>query len=140
MQIKIKEITEGCMPKKINQGDWIDLYLAEDVELKKGEIAYIPLGVAMELPQGHEAIIANRSSTLKKYGLIAGSGIGIVDNSYKGDNDEWRWMVIASRDVSIKKGTRICQFRVIKNQPEIEFVKVDNLGNEDRGGYGSTGD
>lgn len=137
MQIKIKEITEGCMPKQSNNGDWIDLYVAEDTEVLGGEVKFIPLGIAMELPEGYEAIIEPRSSTIKKWGLHVITGI--IDNSFNGDNDEWRVSVEATRPVFITKGTRLCQFRIQENQPSIELTSVDTLGNENRGGFGSTG-
>ena len=120
-------------------GDWIDLRAAETVEMKAGEFKMIPLGVAMELPSGYEALVAPRSSTFKRYGIILANSIGIIDESYKGDNDEWNFLAYAMRDTEIKKNERICQFRIIGHQPEIEIKEVDALGNENRGGIGSTG-
>lgn len=125
--------------KKIAVGDWIDLHVAEDVDMKQFDFAYLPLGVAMELPEGYEAIVVPRSSTPKKYGIMCANSFGVIDNSYNGDNDEWGFPAFAIRDTHIEKGTRICQFRIQRNQPEINFEKVDHLGNEDRGGFGSTG-
>lgn len=139
LEVKVNELVEGCMPKKIEVGDWIDLYAADDVIMNPGDIKYIPLGVAMELPKGYEAIVASRSSVAKNWGLIAINGIGIIDNSFNGDEDEWMWPVYATRHAYIEKGTRLCQFRIIKNQEEIDFNKCTSLGNENRGGYGSTG-
>ena len=112
---------------------------SERVELKQGDFALIPLGVAMELPKGYEAHIAPRSSTYKNFGIIQANSVGIVDNSYCGDNDMWRCPVIAMRDTVIEVNDRICQFRVMEIQPEIEFKIVESLGNEDRGGFGTTG-
>lgn len=125
--------------KKIVKGDWIDLYAAEDVTLKKFDTALISLGVAMKLPEGYEAILAPRSSTMKKFGVIQTNGIGVVDNSYSGDHDEWKMPVMAVRDTEIHVGDRICQFRIQENQPEIEFEEVSHLSDENRGGFGSTG-
>lgn len=122
-----------------NKSDWIDLRSAEDVELKAGEFKVIGLGVAMHLPDGYEAIIAPRSSTYKNFGIISANSIGIIDESYCGDNDEWKFPAIALRDTKIKKNDRICQFRIIEHQPKVKFDIVDVLGNEDRGGIGSTG-
>lgn len=124
---------------KIAVGDWIDLRAAEDVHMKAGEYKMFPLGVAMQLPAGYEAIVAPRSSTFKKYGIILVNSIGIIDESYCGDNDQWQYLAYAVRDTFIPKNERICQFRIIKHQPEIELVEVDSLGNADRGGIGSTG-
>ena len=120
-------------------GDWIDLRAAEDTCIKAGEYKMIPLGIAMELPKGYEAIIAPRSSTFGKYGVMLGNSIGIIDESYKGDNDEWHFIAYAVRDTIIIKNDRICQFRIIKHQPKVKIVEVDSLGNADRGGIGSTG-
>lgn len=139
-RIKIKYLKDIEKIEKISKGDWIDLRAAEDVELKNGEFKIIPLGVAMEIPRGYEAHLAPRSSAFKKWGVIQTNSIGVIDNSYSGDNDEWGMPVIAMRDTKINKNDRICQFRIVESQPEIEFVEVDTLGNADRGGFGSTGE
>lgn len=144
MRIRIKFTTNGGIVYgdsmyNLKKGDWIDLRSAEDVHLKKDEYRLIPLGVCMELPKGYEAIVAPRSSTPSKFGIICANSIGVIDNDYCGDNDEWKFPAIAIRDTFIKAGDRICQFRVQENQPEIEFMPTDILGNEDRGGIGSTG-
>ena len=107
--------------------------------MKAGEFKMIPLGVAMELPSGYEALLAPRSSTFKKYGIILANSIGIIDESYKGDNDEWNFLAYALRDTVIPKNERICQFRIIPHQPLILLQEVEHLGNADRGGIGSTG-
>lgn len=122
-----------------NKSDWIDLRAAEDVVLKKGEFKLISLGVAMKLPEGYEAHIVPRSSTYKNFGLIQANHMGVVDGSYCGDNDIWRFPAIAMRDTEIHVGDRICQFRIMKNQPQICFETVEHLEGTDRGGFGSTG-
>lgn len=144
MKIKIKYIKPkyGCAMfpiSKISVGDWIDLYAAQDVKIKAGEYARIPLGVAMQLPKGYEAMIAPRSSTFDKHGIMLANSIGIIDESYKGDEDEWNFLAYAVRDTIILRGDRICQFRIIKHQPKFRFVTVETLGNDNRGGIGSTG-
>lgn len=123
----------------IEVGDWTDLRCAEDVELKAGEYKMIPLGVAMELPKGYEALVAPRSSTFKKYGVILVNSIGVIDESYCGDGDEWNFLAYALRDTKIPKNERICQFRIIEHQPQVKLIKTDFLGNSNRGGIGSTG-
>lgn len=139
MQIKIKYHTD-IEPLKISEkGDWIDLRAAEEVKLKYGEFKLISLGVSMKLPEGYEAIIIPRSSTFKTWGIIQTNHCGLIDNSYCGDNDVWMFPALATRDVVIAKGSRICQFRIQKKMPEIEFETVDHLGYEDRGGFGSSG-
>lgn len=137
--IKVKYLRDVQKIEKISVGDWIDLRAAETVEMKAGEFKMIPLGVAMELPKGHEALVVPRSSTFKRYGIILANSIGIIDESYKGDDDEWNFLAYAMRDTEIKKNERICQFRIIGHQPEIKIEEVDMLGNENRGGIGSTG-
>ena len=121
------------------KSDWIDLRASEAVELKAGEFALIPLGVAMELPKGYEAHIVPRSSTFKNYGIIQTNSCGIVDGSYCGDEDMWRMPVYAVRDTRIEQNDRICQFRIVENQPKIEFEEVTHLDSQNRGGFGSTG-
>lgn len=125
--------------EKIDNGDWIDLRSAETVELKAGEFKLIKLGVGMILPEGYEAHVVPRSSTFKNFGIIQTNHCGIIDESYCGDNDQWRFPAYALRDTVINKNDRICQFRIIKKQPEISFVSVDHLADKDRGGLGSTG-
>ena len=122
-----------------NKSDWIDLRAAEDVVMKQGDFRLISLGVAMELPAGYEAHIVPRSSTFKNFGLIQANSMGIVDGSYCGDNDIWRFPAIAMRDTEIHVGDRICQFRIMKNQPTLVFEEVEHLEGADRGGFGSTG-
>lgn len=125
--------------KKVTVGDWIDLRCNEDIEIKAGEFRLIPLGVAMKLPEGYEAHVVPRSSTFKNYGIIQTNGTGIIDESYCGDNDYWFFPAYALRDTKINFNDRICQFRIVKHQPHIEFTEVSELGNQDRGGHGSTG-
>ena len=121
------------------KSDWIDLRAAQEVTLKAGEFRLIPLGVAIALPQGYEAHIAPRSSTFKNYGILQTNSVGVVDCSYCGDNDQWHMPVYATRDVTIEKGARICQVRIMKNQPPLLFTRVEHLDAPDRGGFGSTG-
>ena len=156
LKIKVKEITEGCMPEIIEQGDWIDLKLAEDVrftgtEVQSRKIKYLPLGIAMELPKGFEAYVLPRSSTPNKWNIELANSQGVIDESYKGDDDEWRYIAKAFKAVEIPKGTRICQFRIMPKMNAsfwtklkwlfsngVELIKVDNLNNNNRGGIGST--
>ena len=137
--IKVKYLRGVQKIERFNVGDWIDLRAAEDINMESGEFKMIPLGVAMELPEGYEALVAPRSSTFKKYGILLANSIGIIDESYKGDNDEWHFPAYAVRGVHIKKNERICQFRIIRHQPLILLKEVESLGNADRGGLGSTG-
>lgn len=124
---------------KIEKGDWIDLRSAERVELKQGEFRLISLGISVQLPEGYEAHIAPRSSTFKKWGILQVNSVGVVDESYCGDQDIWMMPVYATRDTVIEENDRICQFRVLEKMPEIDFETVEHLDSPDRGGFGSTG-
>ena len=139
-KIKIKYFdNEIDKIEKISKGDLIDLRAAETVEMKKGDFKLIKLGVGMKLPEGYKANVYPRSSTYKNFGIILANSVGQIDNSYSGDNDEWRFPAIAMRDTIIHKNDRICQFEIQKIQPEIEFIEVEHLDEESRGGIGSTG-
>ena len=140
MDIKIKYFTQEIEKiAPISKGDWSDLRAAQKVELKAGEFKLIPLGVAMQLPRGYEAHVCPRSSTFKNFGVIQTNSMGIIDNSYCGDNDQWFFPAFALRDTVINVNDRICQFRIMENQPQLQFITVEKLENEDRGGHGSTG-
>lgn len=140
MQIKIKYFNDKLEKiKKISIGDWVDLRSSETVSLKKGEYKLIPLGVAMQLPEGYEAYIVPRSSTYKNFKVIQTNHHAVIDESYCGDNDQWYYPVYALEDTTIELNDRICQFRIQEKMPKIEFVEVDFLGNKDRGGIGGTG-
>lgn len=153
MKIKVKVLTDGCMPVISQNGDWIDLRAAKNMSFSlKEDVNYIPLGVAMQLPKGFEAIVASRSSTPKKQGMFIPCGIGIIDNSYSGNGDQWHFIAVPLKDTKINKGDRICQFRIQLSQKatfldkikwlfsnKIELVQVNNLNEENRGGLGSTG-
>ena len=157
MKIRIKYFEGAKKLEKIEKGDWIDLRANKDIFIPKGEMRLIPLGVAMELPTGYEAHLVPRSSTFKKWGIIQTNHCGIIDCSYCGDNDEWLFPAYCLEDRDecemvykdeinkkkygtwIRKGDRIYQFRIMENQPILEFEEVEVLDNKDRGGIGSTG-
>ena len=139
--IKIRYLSDAIEPLRYIDGksDWIDLRAAERVELKAGEFRLIRLGIAMELPRGYEAHVVPRSSTFKTWGLLQTNSMGVIDGSYCGDNDEWMVPVYATRDTVVEVGDRICQFRIMENQPKITFETVAHLDGADRGGFGTTG-
>lgn len=170
LKIKVKVLTDGCLPVISEKGDWIDLMAAKDIEIRAAQAGvqyqennekyrdvhipttYIPLGVAIQLPDGCEAIIASRSSGPKKIGVFIPSGQGVVDNVYNGNDDQWHYVAAPMTNSSIKKGDRICQFRIQLSQKAtcwqklkwlfssgVEIVEVDNLSNNNRSGLGSTG-
>lgn len=139
--VKIKYFTDKIEKLRYIDGksDWIDLRAAEDVVMKAGEWKLIPLGVAMQLPEGYEAHVVPRSSTYKNFGLVQTNSMGVIDASYCGDNDQWFVPMYAVRDTEIHVNDRICQFRIMENQPTINFLEVQSLDGVDRGGFGSTG-
>ena len=125
--------------EKLPQGDWIDLRAAETVEMKAGEYRLISLGVSMRLPPGYEAHVAPRSSTFRRWGILATNGVGVIDESYCGDGDVWHLSALAMRETRIEKGDRICQFRIVPKMPPVTLETVAVLTAPDRGGIGSTG-
>ena len=142
MEIKVKyfcDFSDDEKLKKIEKGDWIDLRCAEDVELKKGEFKLLKLGVGMILPEGYEVHIVPRSSTFKTWKIIQANMMGVIDNSYSGNNDQWHFPAIAWEDTKINKGDRICQFRIVKKMEGIDIIEVTELNSISRGGFGSTG-
>ena len=175
LKIKVKRLNKNInLPKVIDKGDWIDLRASENVimhapqagTLKRHKVdgkeeshrdvefdfKLIPLGVAMKLPKGLEAVMLPRSSTYKKFGIIQTNHVGVIDNSYCGDNDEWKYPVVAMRDTVIHEGDRICQFRIQLSQKAtfwqkfkwflssgVKIVEVNYLGDMNRGGFCSTG-
>ena len=148
MKIKIKYFDNAKELNMIEKGNWCDLYANKDMFIPEGEKMMIPLGVAMQLPEGYEAHVVPRSSTFKTWGIIQTNHIGIIDNSYCGENDQWFYPAYCLEPKNfidnqygtlIRKGDKIAQFRIIEVQPKLEFEKVESLGNKDRGGFGSTG-
>ncbi|MBR7000994.1 MAG: dUTP diphosphatase [Lachnospiraceae bacterium] len=141
VSIKVRYISKEIEKLRYIDGksDWVDLRSAEDVDLKAGESRLIRLGIAVELPEGYEAHIVPRSSTYRNFGIIQTNHMGVVDHSYCGDNDEWMYPVLAMRDTHISVNDRICQFRIMKNQPALNFEEVEHLAGKERGGFGSTG-
>ena len=137
--IKIKYFTDIEPVTPMCKGDWVDLRAAEDVTMKSGEFCLIRLGVGMILPEGFEAHLAPRSSTFAKFGIIAANSVGVIDNSFCGEEDEWKMPAYALRDTVIHKNDRICQFRIVEKQPDFELVTVEHLKEKSRGGFGSTG-
>ena len=148
MKIRIKYFDGATKLKKISKGNWIDVYANKDMFIKEGERAMIPLGFALELPKGWEGHLAPRSSTFKTWGIIQTNSVGVVDDTYIGDNDQWHLPVfcLMGKDLDgenkgtwIKKGDKIAQFRIMEVMPELEFEEVKSFGNDDRGGFGTTG-
>ena len=148
MKIQIKysdEYIKRNLPKikQLANSDWVDLYTSTDAVIKFGEVSVIPLGVSMQLPKGYEAHLVARSSLFKNYGAILTNGVGIIDESYCGNNDEWKASLLGvdkyNEVIYVPAGSRLVQFRIIRKQPDIGFIEVDDLGNPDRDGFGSTG-
>lgn len=160
MEMKVKYF-EGQDKKLqfIDKGDWIDVFANEDVFIPVNSMGLVPLGFALELPEGYEAILAPRSSTYRNWGVIQTNSIGVIDESYRGNEDEWLiplYCLTAIEQLSIdagfkypliltgayvRKGDKIAQFRIQEKMPrkQISIVEVDELEGDDRGGFGSTG-
>jgi len=173
MKIKVLAKYPLCFPRVFEKGDWIDLLTqhmttflaphAECLHKKKNaetgdvdrfrdvtfDFKIIPLGVAMQLPKGFEAVVVPRSSTFRRYGLLQANSFGVIDSSYCSPNDIWGFPALATRAVTIPEFTRICQFRVQLSQKatvwqklrwlfssRIEIVPVSSLDNPDRKGFG----
>ena len=139
LTVKVKYHTDILHIEQFDKGDWIDLRAAEDVEMKAGDHKYISLGISMKLPEGYEAHILPRSSTFKNWGIIQANHMGVIDNSYSGNTDIWQFPALAIRDTKIYKNERICQFRITEKQPKFGFLRVDDMDDPDRGGFGSSG-
>ena len=139
LELKVKYVKDVEPIQIYDKGDWVDLRNAESIFLSKGKYYSLPLGVCIELPHGYSAIVAPRSSLFKNYGLLCANSFGIIDNSYCGDNDEWHFLVYATKDTFLFKNERICQFRLIPIGDLMQLTTVTELGNPDRGGIGSTG-
>ena len=141
INLKVKYFSEDIEKLRYIDGksDWIDLRSAADVELEAGEFKLIPLGIAIELPHGYEAHVVPRSSTFKNFVVLQVNSMGVIDETYCGDNDQWFMPVLAVRDTKICVNDRICQFRIMEHQPALTFEQVDHLEGADRGGFGSTG-
>lgn len=140
MKIKVKYFSDKIDKiKQTENGDRIDLRSAENVKLRAGESAIIKLGIGMILPDGYEAQIVPRSSTYKNWKIIQTNSLGVIDNSYSGDDDQWGMPVLAIEDTEIHINDRICQFRIKEKMPKVEIVEVEHLNPTSRGGFGSTG-
>ena len=139
MEIKVRYHADIHPLEQFANGDWIDLRAAEDVELKAGEYKLISLGVSMKLPYGYEAVVVPRSSTFKHWGIIQTNHMGVIDNSYSGDDDVWKFPAYATKDVLIEKNSRICQFRIQRSMPRLDLITVDKLDDASRGGFGTSG-
>lgn len=139
MEIEVRYHADIHPLEQFANGDWIDLRAAEDVELKAGEYKLISLGVSMKLPYGYEAVVVPRSSTFKYWGIIQTNHMGVIDNSYSGDDDVWKFPAYATKDVLIEKNSRICQFRIQRSMPRLDLITVDKLDDVSRGGFGTSG-
>ena len=125
--------------EKLPVGDWIDLRSAERVDMDAGQYRLIDLGISMKLPEGYEAHVVPRSSTFRRWGILLTNSVGIIDESYCGEGDVWKFPALAMRSTTIFKGDRICQFRIMPKMPEVVFTEVERMDDPDRGGLGSTG-
>lgn len=171
LKIKVRRINNLLpLPSFITKGDYVDLRCSKTTHLEAPTIVaikdsnnksskrvhfdyqLIPLGIAMKLPKGFVANVMPRSSTYKNSKIIMSNSIGIIDSSYQGNNDEWKFPAVAFTETTISEGERICQF-TIQLSPKatfwqklkwllssgIEFVEVNSLSDINRGGFGTSG-
>ena len=122
-------------------GGWIDLRCAQDTLIMPHKATIVPLGVNLRVPEGYETIIAPRSSTCLRHGILMGNSIGIIEQDYCGNLDELGMVAVNFTDdaVTVEKGMRICQFKVVRAMPDVLLNFVGDMGSANRGGYGSTG-
>lgn len=170
MKIKVKLFEGGIMPQVNEKGDLFDVFSRAEVILQSPQAGVqhtvnnekvrdvtfdntlIPLGFAMEIPEGFKANLYPRSSTYSKWGIIFGNHVGQIDSSYRGNDDEWKVNAIALKRTIIEYGDKIAQFDIVPSSKatlwqklkwllssKIEFVQVDCLCGENRGGFGTTG-
>ena len=101
-------------------------------------VAYIPLNVAIEIPKGYMIMLAARSSLHKK-GLMLANGVGIIDEDFCGNDDEYHAALynFTEKPVSIERGARLLQ-GIIKKYEKADWQEVHDLENPTRGGFGST--
>jgi len=142
MKIKIKRIDKSLpLPVYETAGSvGFDILAREDLVIEPKNIALIPANIIVEVPTGYMLIVASRSSTPKKKGLMTPHGFGIIDHDYCGPQDEIKIQVFNFTDVlvSIKKGEKIAQ-GVFVRIDKFEWAEVDEMARESRGGFGSTG-
>ena len=149
---------DGAKELVINpKGNCIDVYAYEDMFIPYMSYAMINLGFAMQLPKGKIAKLYPRSSTFKTWGLIQTNHTGIIDESYCGNDDIWHLPVqctmpkqvekvminghkVTVAGTWVKKDDKIAQFEIVDAMEMPTFKKVEDLGNYNRGGFGSTGE
>ena len=137
MNIEVMYHNPKCVWEK--HGDWIDLKSAVNITYPAGISFLIPLGFSCKLPTGFEAHLLPRSSTFKRYGIIMTNSLGVIDEAYCSEKDEWAFPAYSLKAGRISVGDRIAQFRIVKKMPEINIESVDHLDGKTRGGFGSTG-
>ena len=144
MKIRVKFFDKTVYPEGLQKiggkrSDWIDLRAREDIHLEKGRLYYIPLGVAIELPEGYEAQIRPRSGLAAKYGITVANAPGTIDADYIGEI-KVILVNLSKEKFVINPGERIAQM-VISKYEKIEWNEVSELEKTDRGegGFGSTG-
>lgn len=126
MKLRVKYLQDATRMNKITKGNWIDVYAYQDTFVPEGERAMINLGFALELPQGWEGHLAPRSSTFKTWGIIQTNSVGVVDDTYIGDNDIWHMPVYCLQGKEHKYAKMECRLMFGENADE--FYK-DELAN-----------
>lgn len=142
MEVKIKRIDKSLpLPQYETKGSvGVDLITREDTTIESKKVGLVPANVVVEVPYGYALILASRSSTPLKKGLSTPHGIGIIDHDYCGENDELRVQVynFTNEAITIPRGDKIAQGLFVRVD-KVKFVEVDQMSEESRGGFGSTG-
>lgn len=142
MKVKIKRLDKS-LPLPIYETDGsvgFDILARETTIITNGGIELIPANIIVEVPEGYMLVVASRSSTPRKKGLTPPHGFGVIDQDYCGPQDEIKIQVynFSGENVTIEKGEKIAQ-GVFVRVDKFEWNEVDNVDNESRGGFGSTG-
>lgn len=158
MKIYIKYFSKKYKLNYSKKGDWIDLLTIDKTTFSSySPFQLIDLNIALKLPKGFEAIVVPRSSTFMKHHILQANSVGVIDNSYCGDKDIWKFPaffvnLLNVEEYTIPAGTRLCQFRIQPSQfatiwtkfkwiftQKLRFIEVERLEEKSRGGFGTTG-
>lgn len=141
MKVKIKRLDTGLsLPKYETKGSvGFDILAREDVVVEAKNIGLIPGNIVVEVPKNYMLIVASRSSTPKKKGLLTPHGIGIIDHDYCGPKDEIHIQVynFLKSPVTVKRGEKIAQ-GVFVHIDKFDWEEVEKINDRNRGGFGST--
>ena len=141
VKIKIKRIDKSLpLPVYETSGSvGFDILCREKITIQPSSLGFLPSNVIVQTPAGYLLMVALRSSSPKKYGLLMPHGIGIIDNDYCGEKDEIKVQVynFTHKPVTIKRGEKVAQGVFVKIE-KAEWDEVETISVNSRGGFGST--